>query len=297
VNRYRYCGLALASELALPELATDDRVTLPPDIEIELGEVRLSDRGILAHGPVWAVGPEHGFWWLDEVARFHVQPGRIRVQAEPGSEPGLLRALLLEGPLVMAMQYLGEFCLAVAAYADQHGATALRFMSGGGASTAVAWRVIRGDRSTRVLADSLLRVSTDPDSGRPLAWPQGSGLILWPPAIELLHLNEHLNGKGSLPIRNALAARRLYLPAADGPRPLGAILRAGSYNRLVQSDCGDDEVHSRRQPFHFAATRTAGRLWIDPMGQGAAHFAWCLDIARHCRVGQATLETLYPENR
>ena len=284
---YRYCGFVIASSTKFPELIEIKSNKGEPLTLIEEGEVPPSNHKKLCFGPNWAVGPDESYWWLNGIVRFRITPGKIVYQAELNASESLIRALLLEAPMILALQYAGAFCLAVSAVSDGSKVDALKFLAGGGASTAAAWQVTRG-KTRRLHSDTLLHVSLD-DSGCPMAWPQGSGVLLWPKSIELLNLKQ----QAMRAIRPELPVKRVKISSETGPLPLKTIYRAGFHSRLEESSQEDHNFLQGRRPFRLAALQTAGRLWVDPIGKTADHFSWCLSIARHCRIEKGTEQNLY----
>ncbi len=285
---YRYCGFKINSTLEFPELEPDEADGQEASISIEQASFGIPRTTSLHFGPNWAVGPQQSFWWLDGIARFRITADSIEIDAERSAPDGLLRALALEAPFILAMQYREAFCLTVSAVADGKTVQAFRFLSGGGSSTAAAWQVVRG-RGRTLFSDTLLRISVD-DSGKPIAWPQGSGVLLWPKARKLLELDAH----PMLEVRPELPVRRVWIDSAQRPLPLEIIYTAAIHRRLEESMQEDAHLMQARRPFRLAALRTAGRLWIDPMGKTEKHFRWCLSIARHCKIEKGILSNLYP---
>jgi len=284
---YRYCGFVLKSAFEFPELepCEDDGDELP--ISIEFANIGDAKAAKLHFGPNWAVSPEESFWWLDGIAQFRISANSIEIDAEQTTSESLIRALVLEAPFVLAMQYREAFCMTVSAVADGETVRAFRFLSGGGSSTAAVWQVMQG-RGRTLFCDTLLRISVD-NSGRPIAWPQGSGVLLWPKVRKLLKLEDH----PMLEIRPELPVRRVQIDSSKEPLPLKTIYTAATHQRLDGSTQEDPHLMQARRPFKLAALRTAGRLWVDPMGKTEKHFLWCLSIARHCKINKGTLSDIY----
>jgi len=284
---YYYCGFEIKSSFDFPELERSFSTGDVSPISICSGDVKIPDRAELTRGPNWAVGVKEAYWWLDDIAKFRIAADGITVDAMPNAPTGLVRALTLEAPMIIAMQYRDAFCLTVSAVSDGKTVTAFRFLPGGGSSTAAAWQVCRKGPLS-IVSDTLLRISSD-DSGQPIAWPQGSGVLLWPKSQKLLGLEKH----AKLEVRPELPLARFRLEDTRFPLPLKTIYTAALYRRLEASPQDDQNIVQARRPFRFSALRTAGRLWIDPMGRTPQHFAWCLAIARYCKIRTASFEGLY----
>jgi len=285
---FRYCGFDIESLIEFPELKTLETRQNEDPIAVERAPVRIDIGSGQRQGPNWVVGQKEAFWWLEGIARFRVDSKGIQVDGEPNAPEGLIRALTLEAPMTLAMQFRDAFCLAVSSTTDGRDVSAYRFLPGGGSSTAAAWQVTRKPGQL-LFSDTLLHVRVD-DKGQPIASPQGSGVMLWPRAIELLELDSC----SRMSVRPELPLQRLELPACRDPLPLGKIITAAMYRRLQESTVDDHHTIDARRPFRLAALRTAGRLWVDAMGKTEKHFQWCLSIARHCAVERGTRSILYP---
>jgi len=287
---YYYCGFKLDTALEFPELRhlESDEIEFRT-ISIRTGKVSIPTSNEFYSGPNWAIGPNESYWWLDGVLRSRITLEGVTIDASRRVSAGLVRALILEAPMIMAMQYHDAFCLAVSAVTEGNSVRAFRFLPGGGSSTAAGWQIRYGDNYTLV-SDTLLMVSLGAQD-QPLAWPQGSGLLLWPKSRSLLKLEDF----PMLEVRSELPLRRVMLPSADRALPLGKIETAAMYRRIRQSLQEDTNLLKARKPFRFAALRTAGRLWIDPMGRSEEHFRWCLAIAKNSKIEKASHDNLYSQ--
>jgi hypothetical protein len=105
----------------------------------------------------------------------------------------------------------------------------------------------------------------------------------------LLDLDNH----PMMEVRPELPLSRVKLESAQEPLPLKLIYTAAIHRRLEESMQEDAHLIQARRPFKLAALRTAGRLWIDPMGKTETHFRWCLSIAKNCTVVQGTHSNLF----
>jgi len=284
-----YCGFKIDSNVVFPELSQfESKNSGLGNIKIRIGKVNVPDRHKLLEGPNWAIGHEKSYWWLDGVLKTKITAEAITVDADHQAPAALVRALILEAPMTIAMQYHSAFCLRVSAVSQGSFVKAFRFLPGGGSSTAAAWQVCFRNNHT-VSSDTLLTITLDSEN-TPIAWPQGSGLLLWPKSRSLLKLNHC----PMLEVRSELPVRRVFLPSKNNPSKLGRIEVAASYRKLHQRTQGDLDLVTARQPFKFVALRTAGRLWIDPIGKSKEHFLWCLSIAKTVELRKATYADLYP---
>jgi len=271
--QYRYCGLVLDSELALPALISDASGQ-PADIEIRRQRLGRPPSNLARYGPNWAIGREEGWWWLGDKVRFRVLRHRIEVD-DNTNERTLLQALLLEAPMVLAMLYRNEFCLIASAAIDAGIALAFSGASSSGRSAAAAQIAHHGGA---IVCDSLARI-TFPEPGQAQLWPQGSGVLLWPDMIEKLSLPCEIGD----PVRSELALRRLDLKAVTEPVPLEQIYWCNTDKGSFQFDSECTDTPPARRRFIRFSTVTAGRLWIEPSGKSLTHFQWCHQLASSCR--------------
>lgn len=279
-SRYRYCGLTLESRYPLPELEVADAEI---DADIHIHETRLGSipSDLEKYGPNWAVGPREGWWWLKNRVFFRIRPGIIEI--DPGNaEDSLVRALLLEGPMVMAMIFNDSFCLNAASVAHNGNTIVFCGASGSGRSTAAARLAVQGGR---ILSDSLARIDVSSING-PSIHPQGSGTLLWPHALVLLGLEDD----SGMPVRRDALLRRVKLASVTQPEHVDCIYwrnpHPGTHRVGDEGDEGE-QLPSTRQRFARLAAITAGRLWIEPAARSTAHFQWCIDLARNCQMTPA----------
>ena len=135
---YRAFGLAVASDLALPEL-----VPAPPgpaDVAI-----RLVDTGRAFPPPdtpgTFRYGDSECALLYPQIGAFHVTaPGRITVEPRPGVDPALIAFPLLGPVLALLLQMRGAFLLHGSALVGPGGARAFGFLGdkGAGKSTTAA---------------------------------------------------------------------------------------------------------------------------------------------------------------
>ncbi len=277
---YRYCGLVLDSQLPLPELEAVSDVTAS-DIRVREFRAGSVPDDLACYGPNWAIGPSEAWWWLKDRACYRVTPGLIEVDGHH-SEESLVRALLFEAPMLMAMIFKNIFCLHAASVALADETLVFCGAAASGRSTAAARLALQGGQ---IITDSLARIDVSGKAG-PEIIPQAGGCLLWPHALDLLDLPPSLGQA----VRQDVQLRRVPLKAVSCPQPVEYLYWREPYptaHRLEDEPTETTEPRSTRRLFARLACITAGRLWIDPAGRSKAHFEWCLRLAQDCQMAPA----------
>lgn len=272
--KYRYCGLTLASNRSFPELEAAD-FGASPDVQVRDSQLGSVPNKLEAYGPNWAISREEAWWWLEGKVTFRIRPRSIDIDQKDCGEP-LVVALLLEAPMVILMIFRGTFCLNAASVSTREETIVFCGAPASGRSTAAAKLVLEG---ASLLTDSVAPI--DISLGAPRIVPQGSGLLLWPDAMRRLGMQID---SGS-PIRGESKIRRIHLASQIQPQGISKLYwrnpSASARDSLYDAyDASKDPTV--RQRFARLATITAGRLWIDLIGQTSNHFRWCLKIAQEC---------------
>lgn len=296
-HRYRYCGLTLASDLALPELPrvaleTSAEQEQEPDLRISIGPVPEQLPDERRRTATFAHNGREALWWLDGIGRFQVSAGgcEIRVQPAPaatvhGDDGGdnvadaqpnavvaaeaALRLMLLDPVLRLASVLRGDWMINAAAVEKDGLVHAFIGPSASGKSTAAALLLQRG---FRLVSDSLLRLTPGPDGGY-LAHPQAPWLQLWPDSRRQLGLED----TEATPVRPDLALRRLSWPLLQEPLPLARIgllreQRGNDLDAFVPSQRGG------RLGVETLLTHTAGSTWLDDLADRRALFHWAVGL-------------------
>lgn len=276
-SRYLYCGLILESEYPFPELATTDSGTLS---DIQIRETRLGSipSDLRKYGPNWAIGPEEAWWWIEDLVYFRIRREIIDIDPR-NAEDSLVRALLLEAPMAMAMIYQKRFCLNAASVAYNGEALVFCGASGSGRSTAAARLALLGGA---IISDSLARIDLAEDKPARII-PQGSGSMLWPHSLALLGLEESFGEQ----VRKETLLRRVNFDLVQQPMEINRIYWRSPHPAPHRVGKAAAECLSSAQRFRRLAAITSGRLWIDPAGQATAHFQWCIGLARKCNIQPA----------
>jgi hypothetical protein len=280
-GRYVYCGCELDSTLDLAGLAAGTGRL--PDVTIEVGAVPGALSDPIRSSIVYQLRHDEALWRLEGVAAYHIAEGGRRIVVAPaqGADPLAVRLFLLEPVFALAGLLRGEWMLAGSAVERDGRVAAFVGPSASGKSVAAALLARRS--GFRAVADTLLRVTLD-GKGRPVAWPQGPGLALWPDARKVLEIAD----TGCMPLREGLASRRWTAPLADGPLPLARI-------GLLREQRGDDlELFTPtprigRNAFETLLQQLAGAGWNEALGARPGLFAWGIAVAGTAPVEQLDL--------
>ena len=236
METYAYCGHAVRSAIALPELdAAPDAVapawTCASDAEpFETG--RFVHRWVTDDGDPWLEISRHGSAYtirFDIGPVFRVEASSIGWSAPPGITDDTLRHLLLDQVLPLAMSAAGEFVLHASAVQVGRDAIVFAGPSGRGKSTLAAACMAAG---ATLVADDCVRVVRAGSDYH--AQPSYPGLRLWDDSVARMYPDAACatvaayTGKLRVPSRTAsrpTPSRRIYLvdrAAASGPRILPA---------------------------------------------------------------------------
>lgn len=207
VHHYRVFGLAVRSDIELPELFADDERT-PPDVTITLERIdtEIDQDGLQAEeGALVLVVPQ--------IARFRIIDGtRIVVDPKSGVPARNIRLFLLGSAFGALLHQRGLLPLHANAIEIDGMAVAFMGPSGTGKSTLATWF---HDRGFKVISDDVCVVDFGLE-GRPQAAPGLPRLRLWTDALELTG-RDHLglarsylddeDEKFDVPVEAASAAR------------------------------------------------------------------------------------------
>jgi hypothetical protein len=171
VWHYEHCGLRIASEIAIPDLApvaagenADVRIALGEAVTHEQPEdaaIRVTERASRIRFP--------------GVADYEVHGGeRIVVRPDPATEDLSVSLFLLGSVWACLLHQRGSFPLHAGVTADGEGAVAFCGPRGAGKSSTVARLLNEGHR---LVSDDLTRLDVG-DEGPPLVWPSTARLKL-----------------------------------------------------------------------------------------------------------------------
>lgn len=223
---YALCGLKVASDLPLPDLAPwsgDDR---PADIEIRLGDVPDRLENPIFEGPLLHVGGGGVCRYvIAGVAAYLVEDGR-RITVQPFMAPDApdIRVFLLGGVFGFLCHQRGLLPLHASCVEIDGRAVAFAGPSGIGKSTLAAAFLRRG---YRVPADDVTVVDVTAPGG-PLVLPSFPRLKLWRDAMDGLGLSsDGLERSRAQLEKFNLPARSLF---RTEPLPLAAVHHLGVVN-------------------------------------------------------------------
>lgn len=265
--RYELFGLAIDSEIPLPELKAQPAAdgSGNTDLSIRLG---------------LPAGEEDGGYVIDieGVARFTIRGGTaIRVTPAEGAGEREVRLFLLGSAMGAALHQRGILPLHANAVEIDGRAVAFMGQSGAGKSTLAAWF---HDQGHPILADDVCVIRADA-GGTALAYPGLPRLRLWEDALEA---SGRVPADHSPSFRHDEGARRKF----DVPIPVGSVasrpLPLAALFQLVQGpELRIERLTGSRAVEAISANTYRGRL-IAEVGDSNAHVAACLAIARHIPV-------------
>lgn len=262
--RYRLFGLAIKSELPLPELpeSSDDRLS-PPDIDIGFCNGLDSEGAFILDIP--------------GVARFVISGGRsITIDPATGAGEREIRLFLLGSAMGVVLHQRGVLPLHANAVAIDGVAVAFTGPSGSGKSTLAAWF---HDRGYQILADDVCVVRTD--DGRAMAFPGLPRLRLWQDALEASGRDP---GAHALSFRAKGDSRQKYDVALPADGVMGDPLPLRALFVLEQGPVLAIEHLSGAESVEAISTNTYRGGLIGQVGDSAAHLEACLTIARQAQV-------------
>lgn len=277
MERYNVRGLAVASEIALPDLAPIASVGAP-QLTIRRGVVpdELPDRN--ADGPLWQAGGVRFLLRIPKFANFLIEDGSDIVVEPDGADAAAIGNVLLGTVLGLVFHQRRQILLHASAVRVGDRAVLFCGASGEGKSTIAAALTQRG---YRLLADDACAVSTDA-AGSPTVSPDPNHLRLSLQAIERLDLGAR---RGA---RIAQAAERHYVdpgPPDMEARPLGAVYR------LLSATADTPTSIEAQRPCAAALTLRgfAHRpLMVEQLGQEAHYFEAVTAIAAAAGVFSLT---------
>ena len=214
VHSYQAYGLALRSELRLPELLRGDGEA---DFTVRLEALETPPPGELANGRVARVSDGGIYLHYENIGSFLVRNGRdVCVHPAPGVDERIIRLLLLGPVLGYLLHQRGRLVLHASAVAVGDGAVAFVGDAGSGKSTIAAAFHAAG---CPVVADDVVAVDLDGDS--PSVFPGFPRVKLWPESV--VALREDAEGLPRLHPRLEKRGLPVKMPPPDAPLRLSRI--------------------------------------------------------------------------
>ena len=275
MHRYRAYGLAVTSEIELPELVPEVGGGAP-DLHVRLGGVPETLADPVEQRVTWAARPGAWLHEIEGVARYYVHDDGREVRIEPtGGSPADIRAFLFASTLGAVLHQRGQFVLHASAVVGPGGtAVAVAGPSGTGKSTSLAALTRRG---YRLLTDDKLVVRFGPDG--PEGLPGSPTVRLWPDAVRRLGV-----ATDGLPTVREGIDKVLYRPGAfhSDPAPLRALVVLGRQRDSPPEGTPATLAAERLAP-HVAIRallrQTYRRRIVDGSGMRTEHFAWAARLA------------------
>lgn len=220
VTQYEIYGLAVASEIQLPEMwSIEPEAARPTEIEIRLGQTPLCVHDDCERTGEYEVGAAGILLNLPDVGRFWAVGGHtLTVTPAPGADMDLVRLFVLGSGLAAILHQRGEFPL----HASAHDGRCYVFLgeSGSGKSTLAGMLAQRG---FSIVSDDVLVVAMpDAEAGAAMTAPGIPVLKLWPESAqasgfedagvpyEAYNVRKHRISASSAFTRQALPVAKLY---------------------------------------------------------------------------------------
>lgn len=271
---YGVHGLSIASELELPELGQQDRMSDHPDVRIRssalppLSDVRPTSLSFLS-----AAGKD-ALLTFDDAGRYLVRGGReILVDVHPEADPALVRLFLFGPALGMICCQRGLLALHASSVAFDDRVVAFAGPQGAGKSTLAAHSLAAGGV---LMSDDLLVVSAA-DGGPALAQPGMPSLKLWRDA--LAHL-----GRSSAGLHpDWFRAEKFHVPATRAQTPL-PLARLCVLENDEAAEVGTFRRLSGAHALHAIVTNSFPPEYFGTNESRELHFQQCASLARTIEV-------------
>lgn len=177
---YKAFGLAISSEMELPELPRGDG-TIPVEATIRYGKTPETLDNVTERGILYEANNTQFLLHLDDIGRYYVEDGRtITIERDNDVDDGSVRVFLLGSAMGALLHQRGLLPLHGSAIKAGDGAVLFSGVSGAGKSTTAAAFVRRG---YRLLADDVCAIEVN-DSGQPIVRPGYPQHKLWADMLE-----------------------------------------------------------------------------------------------------------------
>jgi hypothetical protein len=268
---YTVFGLALASELALPELPA---ATESPRISLRLGSVPRQLDGTTLRGARYQVSEEAFLLWVDGVARYMVAGGdRVVIDSEPGAPLDEVRLYLL-GPVLGALLHQRGI-LPVRGAALEVGGRAVLLLGGPGSGKSTLLAALC-ERGYRALSDDIVAIECPVDAD-PIVLPGYPSIGLWRDALG--HLDT--SAWSFRPIRTGVQKYRASVGRQFCPdaRPLGCAYVVSTTN----ADAITIESMSSLDAMAAMLENTYRTFFLEGMTEAGSHFDSCAGVGTTTR--------------
>ena len=277
---YRYAGLRVASALLIPEWArfAQSAPEQPAEVSIRLAPAQEQARTQGGDTPVSEATAEMFHLFIPETGDFWVRHGReIVVRPVPAAGAREVRLFLLGSAWGALCYQRGLLALHASVVRTGRGAVAFCGPAGSGKSSMAAWLVKRG---YPLISDDLCHFETG--DGQAMVHPSAPRLKLWHEALQAM--GWQAEGLERDHFRTEKFHREVpsIHPEADRPVPVTAIHILGWGAPSLARLTGLDALHQL-----VAAATYRGDL-LEPMGQTAAHWQRCRNLAQSVPVFRLT---------
>jgi hypothetical protein len=264
--RYRLFGLAILSDVPLPELVPDQGVE-PADVRIRLGRIDASAET----APGLHVDGEDALLVVRTIGRFLTRGGREMI-VEPAADVSSrnLRLYLLGSGFAAILHQRGLLPLHANAVVVDGRAIGFMGHPGAGKSTLAAWF---HDRGFDVLADDVCVVTAGP-GGRPLAHPGIPRLRLWREALEE-------SGRDASTFERSFDDMDKYTVPTDLERALPAVPLSHLYllEKAGEGEASIDRLEGAAAVEAMVANTYRGS-YVPLMKRSRPHLLACAELAR-----------------
>jgi len=265
VRHYRYAGLWVESELALPEWAAFESQQPPggADVLIRLNPAREQD------GPAPAVEPGAYAFNILETAHYQVMSGR-EISITPTSDAGEreMRLFLLGSAWGALCYQRGLLALHASVIQIDGQVVAFCGPSGSGKSTLAASLIQHGGR---LVSDDLCCIEIGADEAR--VYPSAPRLKLWRTALKRLGLESAAMEQDHFRLDKFHLAHKQAAPS-------GAPLSLNAVYLLKWGDPGLARLRGLQAVSRLVSAATYHPELLEPLDCTRAHWQRCLQLAR-----------------
>lgn len=256
---YKVYGLAISSELELPELVPDTNITT--DVSIGFGTVPEHLPKVIGSGRLFEAAKNDFLFKFQGIGRYRVQNGnRILIQPQRDTLPEEIRLVLLGSSIGALLHQRGMLAIHGSAITDGKQTVILSGQSGAGKSTLAAGLLELG---YPVIADD---ISVIGENGKQqLIVERGiPHLKLWQDALD------HLKKTGDFSrVRPKLDKYKIPIPVPEEESPV--LSKVAILSPSDSKDFSYDEIIGRNK-FHQLRNNTYRLQFIDKMDQTEVHF-------------------------